>query len=268
MDELTPNTPTPAVAPEGNVTTPPVTPTAPAPVIPQLSAPPVASPDGAAPAAPTPEATDAPATFGEAVAYEPTGDASLDMALAFIGKHGLGPDHPAIVAAGNGDFGPVTALLAEKDVQGYAAYVALAEQGYQRMAAEQAAKAQAVQAIVTQAAGDADTWAVVQQWASANAEPHEREAVNAALEQGGIQAEAMAHFLVHQYRSATGTTYTPTASAVKPDAVRGAANPSGDALSPKDYGQAVSELRRAKGADFERTREYQELQARRARWRG
>jgi len=183
------------------------------------------------------------------------------------GKHGLGPEHPAIAAAGNGDFGQLKALLAEKTVPGWEAYVALAEKGYQDQLAREAQKVAEVQQIVAQAAGDAATWNETLAWASSNAEPHEKEAVNAALEQGGVVAEAMAAFLVNQYRSATGTTYAPTASAVAPDAPRAAAS-RGDALSPAEYGKAVMALRTSKGAAFEQTTEYRQLQARRAAWRG
>jgi len=262
MDELTENTPTdPAAAPA---------PAAPA-VATQLTdtaAPPAAPAETAAPAASPETGEDAPATFGEAVTYEPTGDANLDLALAFVGKHGLGPEHPAIVAAGQGDFGQIKALLAEKGVAGYEAYVALAEQGYQAHAAKEAERTQAVQQILVQVAGSEADWEETRAWASANAEPDEKEAVNAALSQGGVVAEAMAAFLVNQYRAASGTTYAPTASAVAPEAARGATNPAGGALSPVEYGKAVAELRRTKGTYFEESPEYRQLQARRRAWRG
>jgi len=188
--------------------------------------------------------------------------------MAFMGKHGLALDHPAIVAAEGGDFAPVRALLAEKGVQGADAYLALAERSLQEIQEAQAAHVQAVQQIVVQAAGDEAAWAETLAWASANAEPEEKEAVNAALSQGGVVAEAMAAFLVSQYRNATGTSYTPTAPVVKPEAARGAANPSGGALSPAEYGKAVVSLRQTLGSRFEESAEYRQLQARRAAWRG
>jgi len=209
------------------------------------------------------------AAFGDPVEYEPTGDANLDMALAFVGKHGLDPDHPVMEAAFHGDFAPIRAVLAEKGIQGYEAYLALAEKGWQDQQARQAEKVQAVQQIVVQAAGgDEGLWADTLAWASENAEPHEKEAANAAFEQGGLAAEAMAAFLVNQYRSASGTTYTPTATAIQPDAARGAASAAGGALSPVEYGKAVADLRRTRGVYFEETAEYRQLQARRAAWRG
>jgi len=173
-----------------------------------------------------------------------------------------------MAAAIQGDFGQIKALLGEKGIQGYEAYVALAEKGYQDLLAKEAEKTYAIQQIATQAAGDEATWAETLAWASVNAEPDEKEAVNAALAQGGVVAEAMATFLVSQYRSSTGTTYAPAAPAVKPEAARGAANPAGGALSPVEYGKAVAELRRTRGENFEQSPEYRALQVRRATWRG
>jgi len=282
MTDITENTPTTPANPAAPAAAPAPAP-APAappavPVATQIPAQPVQPPAPAGDTSPAPPAGNkdggktagdaAPATFGEAVTYQPTGDANLDLALAFVGKHGLAPEHPAMVAATQGDFGQIKALLAEKGVPGFEAYVALAEKGYQDVLAREAEKVAAVQQIVTQAAGDEAAWGATLAWASANAEPDEKEAVNAALAQGGVVAEAVAAFLVNQYRAATGTTYAPAAPAVKQEAGRGAGGASSGALSPADYGKAVMELRRTKGAYFEESAEYRQLQARRAAWRG
>jgi len=257
-DSITDNTQTTqaAVAPA-----PAAAPTAPAA---QVAPQPTQLPD----AQPAPSADTPPATFGEPITHEPTGHANLDLVLGFIGKHGLSLDHPAVVAAEGGDFAPIRALLAEKEVPGADAYLALAERSLEEIREAEAAHIETVQQIVVQAAGDETTWEEARAWASANAEPHEKDAVNAALEQGGVVAEAVAAYLVNQFRSATGTTYQPTAPVVKPEAARGAMNPSGGALSPAEYGKAVADLRRAKGVYFEQTAEYRQLQARRAAWRG
>jgi len=59
----------------------------------------------------------------------------------------------------------------------------------------------ACSAIVAQAAGgDEALWADTIAWARDNAEPHEKDAANAAFAQGGLMAEAMAAFLVNQPR--------------------------------------------------------------------
>lgn len=253
----------------------------------EVTSAPAAQPAAAAAATPAPSAaTQAPATqvpaaptakeepkaeagaFGEAVTYQPTGDSNLDLALGFIGKHGLNDQHPAVVAATKGDFGPIKALMAEKGIQGWEAYLALAEKGYSDHVAKEDAKTAEVQQIVVQAAGDEQTWADTLAWASANAEPQEKEQVNAALKAGGVVAEAVAQFLVNGYRSATGTSYSPKENAVKQDAGRGVANPNGGPLSPAEYGKAVADLRRTKGVYFDQTPEYRQLQARRQAYRG
>ena len=233
-----------------------------------------AAPAASAPATPAaPQSTPAApeveqGTFGEVVRYEPTGDSNLDLALAFVGKHGLGPEHPAIVAATKGDFGPLRAMMAEKNVPGWEAHIALAEKGYADHVRAEAEKTVAIQQICVNAAGGEQEWSDVLAWASANAEPHEKEAVNAALAQGGVVAEAMAAFLVNGYRNAPGTSYSPRESAVKPDAARGAATASGGALSPSEYGRAVAELRARLGTKFDQSQEYRQLQQRRAMYRG
>ena len=81
---------------------------------------------------------DAPAD--EVVAFEPTGDVGLDMALEFLGKQGFGLEHPAMVAAGNGDFTIIEALLAQKGVQGWDKMVALGKAGMERIAGNQKAE--------------------------------------------------------------------------------------------------------------------------------
>jgi len=195
MTDITQDTPTQGTqtdaASETTAAAPAPAPAAPAVAIqvPDTPPAPAAPPPGTDAPAQTASDEPAPATFGEAVTYEPTGDSNLDLALAFVGKHGLGPEHPAIAAATQGDFGQIKALLAEKDIAGWDAYVALAEKGYQDQLAREAERVAAIQQIVAQAAGDEATWQETLAWASANADAHEKEAVNAALEQGGVVAE-------------------------------------------------------------------------------
>jgi len=70
---------------------------------------------------------------GQAVQYNKTGDPGLDMALSFIGKLGIGPDHPAIVAARQGDFAFIKAELAGRGdkAQGWEQYLSLAEKAFE-----------------------------------------------------------------------------------------------------------------------------------------
>lgn len=203
--------------------------------------------------------------FGEAITYQPTGDSNLDLALGFVGKHGLGPDHPAIVAAGKGDFGPVKALMAEKGIPGWEAHIALAEKGYADHIAQEAEKTLGIKNMCVEVAGSEEQWGEVLEWASANAEPEEKTAVNAALAQGGVVAQAMAAFLVNSFRAAPDTTLEPQATAVKSTAQAGAGASNGP-LSPAQYAAEVAKLR-SQGM-VEGSREYAALQQRRMMYRG
>ncbi|QYD70146.1 hypothetical protein KZJ38_07520 [Paraburkholderia edwinii] len=216
----------------------------------------------------TPEAKTEAGTFGEVVSYQPTGNSNLDLALGFAGKHGLSPEHPAMLEASKGNFGPVKALFAEKGVQGWEAYIALAEEGYKAHTETEAQKTLAIQNICVSAAGGEQEWADVLGWASQNAEPAEKEAVNSALAQGGVVAEAVAAYLVGLYRGAPGTTYSPTQSAVKPDAGRGAGSSVNTPLSPRQFAQESQKLRATLGVEFENTPEYKQLVQRRTAYRG
>jgi hypothetical protein len=189
------------------------------------------------------------------------------MALDFIGKRGIGPDHPAMVAAGKGDFGPLKAHLAGlgDKATGYEQFIALGEKAYQDEAASTKTKQEADRKVITEAVGGEESWTQIQQWATANAEPSEKAAVNAALAAGGVQAKAMALYLSDCYAKATGTVINPTEAA---NGSRGNQAPSNGALSPRDYTAAVRELRNQIGDNLDGSPEYARLQARRAAWQG
>jgi hypothetical protein len=265
VQNAVPAAPASTAAPVPAIAVPPAQPATPAvaPAVPAAAAPAASAP----PAAPANPAQTEPGAFGEAVTYQSTGDSNLDLALGFVGKHGLGPEHPAIVAATKGDFGPVKALMAEKNVPGWEAHIALAEKGYADHLQAETDKTLAVQNICVNAAGGEQEWADVLTWASQNAEPQEKEQVNAALAAGGVVAEAVAAFLVNSYRGAPGVTYSPRENAVKPDAARGASAANGGPLSPSEYGRAVADLRARLGTKFEQSPVYRQLQQRRASYR-
>ncbi|OZI20058.1 hypothetical protein CAL26_21120 [Bordetella genomosp. 9] len=167
-----------------------------------------------------------------------------------------------------GNFAPLRALLAEKQIPGGEAYIALAESGYAEYKAGQDAKTQAVQQIVLNAAGDEQAWNEVLDWARANAEEHERAAVNYAFDQGGILAEAMAQYLVGAYRAQPGVSTPQQGSpATSTAAARPAATDAGP-LSPKDFAAKSRELRHKLGPDFESSPEYARVVQRRNAWRG
>ncbi|MGA4005353.1 hypothetical protein ACI2US_03165 [Ralstonia nicotianae] len=234
----------------------------------QVAAPATAAP--AIPTQPTQAASNAASTegaFGPAVTYDKTGDSNLDIALAFLGKQGIGRDHAAFTAAVGGDFGPLKAMLSEKGIAGWEAHVALAERVYETHQTQTNERnAQTAQVCVSAAGGEAE-WNEVLQWASTNADATEKPALNAALAQGGIVAEAVAHFLVGAFRQAPGTSYDAQKSAVNPNAGAAAGN-AYTPLSPMEYGRAVADLRAKLGSNFESTQAYAALNQRRAMYRG
>lgn len=199
------------------------------------------------------------------VSYDATGNPSLDAALAFLGKQGYGPDHPAMKAASEGDFGMLKAELATKGIPGSAEYVALGEQAYKAESDKRTAQRTADTAAVMEVVGGEKSWAAIKDWASKNADPAEREAVNKGLAVGGLVAKATAKYLSDLYAKAAGTT-------VEPDAVRSehsaSTAPTNGALSPTQYKQEIAKLKSVRGsANLDIMPEYNALVARRQAWR-
>lgn len=246
-----------------------------APVAAPVAAPaaPVVAP-AAAPAAPvTTQVSAAPAaaataTFGAPVTYEKIGSPGIDMAMEYLGGHGLAVDHPAMVAAGDGDFSQLKALLAGKAVPGWEQYVALAEEYVGKQAEATKAAEETTAAVCVAAAGDAKVWEDVMTWAGANADEAELPLINEALKKGGVMAEAMAHFLVNGYKQSPGTTYTGK-QAVNPLTAGGsAAQPTSGPLDPRAYGLEVAKLHAKMGGRMDGSKELEALNLRRSQYRG
>lgn len=201
------------------------------------------------------------------VEYEPTGDVGLDMALAFMGKAGLGVEHPAMKAASNGDFTILKATLAAKGVQGWEQFVALGEAAFARTQENEKAKATQVAELVHKEAGGKEQWQAVQQWAAANATPEEKAQVNALLNQGGLAAKGAVQYLLGAYSRANNAVINPRDPA--PNAGRGGNDSAVNGpLSPRAYADEVSRLNAKLGGRLEGSREYAALQQRRSAYRG
>jgi len=199
---------------------------------------------------------------GTEVAFEPTGDVGLDMALEFLGKQGFGVEHPAMVAAGNGDFTILEALLAQKGVQGWDRMIALGKAGMERIAGNQKAETAKTLDIVTKAVGGAEEWGNIQKWAAANATDEERAAINTQLNAGGLSAKMAATYLADLYAKANNVNITPPDGATFKGNAPQAAKASGP-LSAADYTAAVNELHRKLGGRMEGSPEYAALGQRR-----
>lgn len=215
----------------------------------------------------SPEATShiAPVEGGGDVPWAPSGDAGLDYALGFVAKLGFDAEHPAIKAAEAGDFGLLKAHLAQKgqDAQGWEQIIALGEQGLQRLNDAAKARGEAVKAEVIKVAGGEEQWAKVHAWASKNADPAEKTALNEAINMGGLVTRAVAAYLTQLYGKATGVTDAP------PNLAPGAsasASTTG-ALSPREFVRETQTLRAKLGANFEESSAYKQLVARRQAWR-
>ena len=201
-----------------------------------------------------------------AVAYEPTGDVGLDMALAFVGKAGIGGEHPAMVAATAGDFSILKATLAAKGVAGWEQFIALGEAAYARTAKEAEAKSTANREAIYKEAGGKEEWVAIQTWAGANATDTEKAEINALLNQGGLAAKGAVKYLADMYSRANNVVVNPREAGAA--AARQPTANSNAPLSPKEYSAAVGALNNKLGGRLEGSKEYANLQARRQAYRG
>lgn len=210
---------------------------------------------------------------GKEVTYDPTGNAKLDMSLNFLGKLGIEPTHPGMVAAATGDFSILKAHLATLGAaaQGWEANVALGESAIQEQTAATTARRATDQKAVLEAVGGEARWAQIKDFvgkATADS-PDERTAINAALAAGGLGARAMAVYLDQVFQKASPTQEPAPVTNGVPAASTAPATTY--ALSPRQYTAEVSKLNskfRSSGmGSIDGSREYQELQARRHAWR-
>lgn len=195
--------------------------------------------------------------------YDPTGNASLDYALSFVGELGYGPAHPAILAAQEGNFHLIAAELAREGVRGADQVIALAQQAYEQEKGKVEAQKAELTKFAYDVAGGAANWKQVQSWASTNATPQEKQQINALLASGGFAAQSAINFLVTQYSKVNTLNHAP-ARVAKANAGGSRGQDVGGAISAQEYGQLVQQLIYANGGrDVSHTREYQDLQARR-----
>lgn len=248
-------------------------PTAAAPAAPAaLVAAPVAAPVAATPAAapiPAPlnvEPVAAPLTPAPAedlvVEYNPTGDASLDLALRFVGQLGFGPDRPEIQAAQQGDFEPLAASLEKlgDKAKGYKSYLKVAKESYTRNSTAHKAKEDAAQAAVISAVGGTDSWNAIHAWVVAEASDEQKASINAAFKGGEYSAVAMARQLADLYKQ-TGQDKSKPKSVVSEAAAGGA--PEAGAITGQQFKDEMKKLVAKYGSRLESKPEYEALAARR-----
>lgn len=215
---------------------------------------------------------EAPAANGgvQTVSYEPSGDAGLDMALQFLGKHGIGPEHPAMKAAENNDFSMLKAHFAALGIQGSAEMLALGEQAYGRRSAEAKAAAEASKAAIFAVCGGEEGWNQIKTWVGKNATDAEKAEITSVMQKGGLTAKVMATWLA-------GKAGNDPSMGQKPANVRdpaaGGQGQSGAAtsgpLDSRGYRDAVQALVAKRGTtNIDHLPEYKALQQRRAAYKG
>jgi hypothetical protein len=211
-----------------------------------------------------------------AIAYNPTGDRGLDMALEYVGKHGFGPDHPSMVPAiesGNFDLLKVELIAKGLPAHEVEVYLTLAGKAYEKFSAETRTKQAADKAAVEKIAGGAEQWTAVTEYVKANADESETKALQGLLSKGGKEAEIAASFMVNAYARANGdpSVQETDGAGARVSNSNGAGAASNNALSPSEYGLAVAEARRThsnRTGAFEDSKVYNDLKARRLRYKG
>lgn len=200
-----------------------------------------------------------PTAPGETFAYDPTGNAGLDLALDFVGGLGYGDQHPAIIAAQSGDFSQLETALKDNPQAGK--FLALAKEAYQQFSEQRSASATALRTFAEQAAGGAENWNQVDEWAKATASPEELQSINEAIRAGGFTANAVISFLVQQYNQ----TNTPNKAPANPVNSNASAAVAGSgALTAAEFREATQRLQQANGfRDISVMPEYAALQQRR-----
>lgn len=197
---------------------------------------------------------------GEAVQYKPTGDAAMDVALAFVGRMGITPDDPAMLAAGQGNFALIEAKLAAMGdkAAGWQQHVALARGSYEAaVKTADTAKAASTKAIHEAVGGEANLQPILK-WASSVASPEEKAYFNAQLSGTPIAAANAARELKRLYEAASGTVVNPAATT---SGQPGTVAPGPQApLTRKEYTAQVNAISRKVGAhNLTQSPEYQAL---------
>jgi len=200
------------------------------------------------------------------IVYEPTGDPKLDVALSFFGRAGLDAEHPAIVAATNGDFSLLEAYLEEKAVPGWQSHVKLAQESHAKFAEERVKGEEAIVGAVSGALEKAgysnEQWGEAINWARENADPDELTGLNEMLSKPFTAKVAVA-YLTGLHREASGVEYEPRKSGIKEEATaRQPAQAETTPITRAQFAQQAEKMAKSFGPDYMSTKEYKALRAR------
>lgn len=213
------------------------------------------------PAAVEPPAV-APKTDDDEIAYEETGDARMDYALGFVARAGFDADHPAIIAASEGNFGLLKAALAEKGVAGWEQAVALGEEAYKDIVAKEGEKIETIRANVLEVAEQNGVdWEAAVEFARGHGDEQEIAKIN-ELMADPFTAKIAALYITTAYRNNSDVDVPPQRQAVKPEAVPGNPGVSGGSLTRAEFAAEAGKLHKRMGDAYVQSQEYRALAAR------
>ncbi|AEX65873.1 hypothetical protein BF7_00175 [Pseudomonas phage Bf7] len=210
---------------------------------------------------PDPKQAAAPATepAAAAIAYESTGNSNADYALGQIAAAGIGPDHPAALAALEGNFTLLKHALAAKGVPGSDHLVDMLTAAATEAADAEEAFNQQVTADVHALAGSKEQWDTVMEWGRANADEAEKEALNDLF--GNPKTHKIAAtYLLSMYDRAGGVR-EPAAGVINPDgaSARAGARAVETPLNRVQFAAEAKALREKLGDAYVTSAEYQAL---------
>lgn len=230
--------------------------TAPAAPAPAAPAPAPAAPAPAPAAAPAPAPTEPTV---EEFEFEETGDPGLDYALSFVARAGIDADHPALVAASQGNFTLLEVALAEKGVPGWEQAIALGKRALEGIQTKEAEVVKQVQASVTQVAEALGVdWEAAVTHARENATEEEAAKIN-ELFKDPVTAKMAALWVSYAYTNAAGVSIAPSKQAVAPDAPSVAAPATGGTLTRAEFAAEAGKLHKKFGDAYNQTPEYRAL---------
>lgn len=206
------------------------------------------------------ETTQAPAVAEatQEFTYESTGYANADYALGVIGKAGIGPEHPAVVAAYDGDFGQLEHLLASKDVPGATALLAMLKDASDKHSASQKEVGEKIANSIYELAGSKENWQAVQAWGAENADDDEKELLNEMFADPR-QSKIAAVYLMSMYDKAQVPHEPQTSVTGARPAVAAAATPAAGPIDRKEFAAQAQALYRKHGNAYMESSEYAAL---------
>ena len=248
----------PAAAPAAAA--PAAAPAAAAPAAAPAAAAPAAAPAAAAPAA-------APAAAGKtddgSFEWVKTGHASLDIALGWLGKQGLGETNELVqLAARTGNFDGLKAHFAQNATPGSAEMLSILESSFKDYVETQNANIEKETASQVEFLGGPERANAVIEWASTNAEPAEKQAFNAMMDAGGFQARAALAYVSSLYDKHTGTSEHDAivgAQVANGNAGRGGPQAPTTPISRVQFAEEGQKLYQQYGEGYQQTAAYRAL---------